>query len=202
MAASCRGLRLTERRRSPNVPLCYKPSLVLLVALALVLIVVPNVAWASPAANICPGDSTPYDTSILATPAYSGVSKGVWGSYYPRYPIAGSNTDKTPAATAVHFDRLDQQINMSLTSEGGAAIFQPDTDLVLSTSTVPKWRDFGAAAYEFNVATVAPGGWFNSLFIRWTFRLVAPCTGDYILEMEADGVCFHVTRRHLAVNTL
>lgn len=176
--AACSGLSL--QRRAP----------LLLRVLALAMVVFPNVTWADTVpANTCPGDSTAYDTSILATPAYSGVSQGVWASYYPRYPISGSSTDKTPAATDVHFDRLDQQINMSLASENGASIFQPDTDLVLSSKTVPKWRDFGAAAYEFNVATVAPGGWFNSLFVRWSFRLVAPCTGNYILEMEADGVC-------------
>jgi hypothetical protein len=49
---------------------------------------------------------------------------------------------------------------------------------------VPLWNTtLGPAAFEFS-----NDQWANKLFFRWDFRLIAPCTGNYLFNVGGDGM--------------
>jgi hypothetical protein len=99
--------------------------------------------------------------------------QGAYGTYYPNYVTNGPSTNKSPNPSLTpNFGRVDRSLSLQMAGDTSRA------------GQVPLWNTtLGPAAYEFSNEQ-----WANKLFFRWDFRLIAPCTGNYLFNVGGDGM--------------
>ena len=126
-------------------------------------------AWTTVASNLPASTATWADTSVTCdgtlytyrVTTVNGASEAISADCEVRPYITGNGT-------GLH---AEWWTNFVTTTSGEALA------LVATNATI-------------NFAGVSVGGETENLFARWSGKLIAPCTGDFTFEAEADGVAY------------